>query len=80
MSTNVRVYIENRHGTTSFASEENNGTRFRIELPIKKTGLTHKELLEITKNDLQTGRQILIVEGENQHFENQTKGTDGKTF
>jgi len=62
--SNVRMYIEKHHGTISFTSEENKGTRFRIELPVQKTKLTDKEIMEVTKNDLQTGKRILIVEDE----------------
>ncbi|MFA5903878.1 MAG: PAS domain S-box protein [Desulfobacula sp.] len=62
--SNVRMYVEKHHGTISFTSEENKGTRFRIELPVKMTGLTDKEILEVLKTDLQTGKNILIVEDE----------------
>lgn len=62
--SNVRMYIEKHHGAITFASEVNKGTCFKIELPVKKTGLTDKEILEITRNELQTHKRILIVEDE----------------
>ena len=62
--SNVKMYIEKHHGKISFISEENKGTKFLIELPIRQTGLTDEEIIEVKKSNIQTRKHILIVEDE----------------
>ena len=62
--SNVKMYIEKHHGRISFESEENKGTKFIIELPVRQATLTNEEIIEVKKKAIQTQKHILIVEDE----------------
>ena len=61
---NVKKYIEQHLGSLKVTSRVGTGTRFSIQLPVIRTGLTRTEKLRIQRKKSHSGRKILLVEDE----------------
>ena len=61
---NVKKYIDQHKGEISVESELNKGTRFTIRLPVVEKELTPTEIKEVERQNVQSGRYILLVEDE----------------
>jgi PAS domain S-box-containing protein len=62
--SNVKKYIEQHKGRISISSELKKGTKVSISLPIIKKELTQEEIKEIKKENIRSGKYILLVEDE----------------
>ena len=62
--SNVKKYIDKHKGRIEFISQEGNGTRFSITLPLKARTLFPREKEALMKKPVRQNRHILVVEDE----------------
>ena len=62
--SNVKKYIDQHKGHIEIQSELKKGTKVTISLPIIRKALTEEEIKEVKKEELRSGKYILLVEDE----------------
>jgi PleD family two-component response regulator len=62
--SNVKKYIDQHKGRISVHSELKKGTRVVVSLPVIKKELTDEEIQEVKKENICSGKYILLVEDE----------------